>query len=592
MAENRQFWRIEDGVLALILLAFVGWMLSLPCFPSTDGPVHMYYAHILSGLLFQGRSAYTTYFHIRHLLPPYSLYYYALVALSRWVPMPVADKLIICAYLILFVLGFRYLAHAIGPAGGLSSLFATLLLLNWSLGMGFLSFLLSLSISLWATGLWLRLMGLPSPLRRAGFLCLGTVVMLTHPVPLLLLLLLTGTLLAVRLLQTCKRSGRFVWPACGKADLFTWTALSLNLIYIRRFSTPHPFDQEQPFVPEQYFGDVLRHLSLYGREHALSFFLGRGPDILVYRLGLLAILFVSFGCALWQFVQNRRMHRWTNGDSLLVLGLSSVVILPFFPTELNQCYYFPDRLLGCLWLVFLLSASAWSPRFLEGRAAPVLELSRVRLTYRNVLCACCVSTLFADGMLLYAADRLLRPVAVEVAALESAPNGGPGKIGFVFEDARPAHDDRHETLAWNPYYWALVNVFRRNDDILANAPWIDESIIPVAPSGPLPEMAITALQQPVPSLLQRDLLRSPADLHKTLAVSTFYLVNQVDRPLAKEEPLLRAGGQAALSWRCSSQGWYRACRAPDFTVLDQQIFSTKASLHPLPSRTTGLVTLP
>ena len=116
MARNAGRLRVEDEVLILILLAFVGWMLSLPCFPSTDGPVHMYYAHVLSGLLFNGRSTYTAYFHIRHLLPPYSLYYYALVALSRWVPMPVADKLVICTYFILFVFGLPYGLPAFGCA--------------------------------------------------------------------------------------------------------------------------------------------------------------------------------------------------------------------------------------------------------------------------------------------------------------------------------------------------------------------------------------------------------------------------------------------------------------------------------------------
>lgn len=548
-------------VLIGILLVFSGWILSLPCFPSTDGPVHLYYANILCTLLARSPSPYTAYFHIRHVLPPYALYYYALVLLSRAVPMFLADQLIICLYFTLFIFGFRYLAQAIGPSGKLTSLLATLLLLNWPLGMGFLSFCLSLSLTLWALGLWLRVMGRPCHTRRIGFAVLTVVVMFTHPVPLLVLLFVTGALLAVRFFHASQEAGQLAWPDHGRADLVTFGAATLNLLYLHHFATAHPFDQNVVLTHKEYVADVISRFTFYGREHSLAFFLGRRADLLVYRGGLLLILIVSLGLALLQFVRNRRVRRWTEGDTFLTLGLTAIVVLPFIPTKLNECFYFPDRLLICLWLAFLLAASSWSPRPGAREKSFCAPLRRLQFDAETLLVLFCLFAVVVDGTLLYSSNRLLRPVAKSIAAVGQTEHDGRGQIGFVMEDARKVSDDGpHEALAWNPYYWALVNVFRANDEIMGNAPWMDESIIPVAPSAHLPEMSIPALRQPIPSLLRRDLLRAPDDLRRTLAISSFYVVNQAGRP-AGHEPPLRNGEGSSTPWACSSKGWYRVCRS-------------------------------
>ncbi len=563
LRESKKRIALDSDLLVLIgiLLAFCVWILSLPCFPSTDGPVHLYYANILRILLARSPSPYTAYFHIRHLLPPYALYYYSLVLLSRAVPMFLADQLIICLYFALFVFGFRYLAQALGPSGKLTSPLVTLLLLNWPLGMGFLSFCLSLSLTLWALGLWLRVTGRPSHTRRIGFAVLTVVVMFTHPVPLLLLLFVTGALLAVRFSQASQKAGRLAWPGHGRADLVTFGAATLNLLYLQHFATAHPFDQNIVLTHREYVADVLSRFTFYGREHSLAFFLGRRADLLVYRAGLLLVLIIPLGLALLQFVRNRRVGRWTEGDTLLTLGLTAIVVLPFIPTKLNECFYFPDRLLICLWLAFLLAASSWSPRPGPRAGKFCDSLQCLRFNAEMLPALFCVFTVVVDGTLLYSSDRLLRPIAESIAAVGQPEHDGKGQIGFLMEDARKVSDDGpHEALAWNPYYWALVNVFRANDEIMGNAPWMDESIIPIAPSAPLPEMSIPALQQPIPSLLQRDLLRSPDDLRRTLAVSSFYVVNQAGRP-AGHQPPLRNAEDFSPPWTCFSEGWYRICRS-------------------------------
>jgi hypothetical protein len=166
----------------LLVLAYIVWILSLPAWPSQDGPVHLYYVHVMRELLSHHATVYSRYYTIKHVLPPYALYYYALLALSKFCSLLLADRLVLCVYLILFVFGFRYLARAVGPSADLSTLLALLLALNWSAGMGFLNHCLSLALVFWAIGLWLRFTE-RRPGARLVFLLIVAAITLTHPVP-------------------------------------------------------------------------------------------------------------------------------------------------------------------------------------------------------------------------------------------------------------------------------------------------------------------------------------------------------------------------------------------------------------------------
>ncbi len=562
-------YRLEQWGLIAILAAYMVWILSLPCFPSTDGPVHMYYVHILGALLSHADTPYRHYFHIRHILPPYSLYYYLLLLLSRAVPILVADRIVICIYMLSFVFGFRFLARAIGPRADLATLLATLLLLNWPLGMGFLSFCLSLSLALWAVGLWLRLAESRGYALRIGFVLLSTVTMLTHPVPLLLILVATGALFAASVLRMRWLHDSFSWPVHAKSNSLTWFAASLNLLYVRKFATAHPLHQGGcPAGLHALMKDLLYRSGFYAREHALSFLYGRGADLLTYRAGLLLLLLVPILAGGWQTRQSLRGRVWRPADTFFFLGALLGVLIPGIPSRLNDCFYFADRLLICVWIAFLLAFSGWSGWLGEDR---LRETSRKTGHLRSSISASlpklvtpafAVAVLLFTAALLHGAERLLRPAAEAVAALEKVKGVPVNGLGFVMEDARTPDGSQHENISWNPHYWALVHIFRSNNAILANAPWMEESIIPVAPSKPLPEVSITALQQPVPSFLQRDLLRSPDDFDRTFSSIQFFVSNSFDRPSRSTEPLVSRNARSVKDWRCLAHGWYSFCYAP------------------------------
>ncbi|MGI4829749.1 MAG: hypothetical protein ACRYFU_16370 [Janthinobacterium lividum] len=565
-----------------ITLVLAVWILSLPCFPTTDGPVHMYYIHVLGKLLGHNSPEYAHFFRIRHLLPPYALYYYTLLLLSKFMPMLLADRLVICLYLFSFVLGFRYLARAIGPSADLMTLLATMLLLNWPLGMGFVNFCLSLSFSFWGAGLWLRVQGTRNLRGRITFLVLVTVIMLTHPVPLLLLLIVTGVFLAVRLLpafragsQSLVPKGRFTLPPHARADLLTWGIGTLNLGYVKLFAVANPLKQTRDMDADAqpYWGAMVHRIGIYGREHALAFVLGLSPSILAYRTCLLLILILSIALACNQRLRNRRAGVWSASDTFLLLGGLIFVGLPFIPAQLNGLYYFADRLVVCVWLAFLFAASGWSASVGEdvfspgavgeGQRLPLRWNSRLPVSNRAAAGVCIVLILVSQVNLLLTSDRLIRPAAQAIFTASQQTILPHGQVGFVMEDERPERGVLHEVVSWNAYYWATIHMLRENDAILANAPWADETIIPVAPSASLPERSIPALQYRFPAGVQNALLAAPNDLRATLNAVSFFVVNQQDRSaLEGPEPLLQAAGEAGRGWSCSLISWYRICQRP------------------------------
>ncbi len=111
------------------------WVLSLPVFPTQDGPMHRYYAHALGAVLAHD-PRYAAYA-VRRPFPPYATQYLTLLALFHVFSYSLAEKLFTCAEILCFGFGIRFAATAVGPAGAWVSLLVVPLLLPWFLMMGF-----------------------------------------------------------------------------------------------------------------------------------------------------------------------------------------------------------------------------------------------------------------------------------------------------------------------------------------------------------------------------------------------------------------------------------------------------------------------
>jgi flagellar biosynthesis protein FliQ len=539
-----QMWRSpEAAAIWLITAAYVVWMLCLPAFPTQDGPIHLYYTHVLKALFSNHASVYADYYRVKHLLPPYALYYYALLGLSRFVPLLLADKIIVCAYVVSFVFGFRYLARALGANADLMTLFATLVLLNWPLGMGFVNFCLSLSFAFWAIGLWLRFAGGPGAARRVLFVVLAVAVMFTHPVPLLAMLGVAGLELVARVVHHRKAWRSLPYLA---ADVLTLFVAACTLGYVKLFTVGRPL--QQTIVEDQSKGTVslIAHNALnYAAEKGVAFLLGPGFGPRAYRVILLVALIVPLAVAVWQMTRHRREGTWTRADAVLVLAIVAIVLMPFVPHDLNGSHFFAERLLFVIWILPMLAASggsAWS------RRARVAGIGFVVL---------------AQAIILPVANAKLRPVAASIAAADEASGkiaAKPGEVGLVVEDERPA--GAPPGLSFNPFLWGTVDILRHDDAVMANAPWLDLAIIPLGAGPRLPIDGLKPEELEFPSILRNDLMDEPPVRRNLLSSVSFVLIQQAYRPPAQGLDPLLTTDQAGWSCRTPELNWVRVCR-PD-----------------------------
>ena len=539
----------EFAGAVVLVAAYIVWLLSLPAFPTQDGPIHLYYTHVLRALFAHGPTPYSDFYRVKHLLPPYSLYYYALLAMSHVVSLLMADRLMVCAYVVSFVFGFRYLAQALGPAADMMTLFATLLLLNWPLGMGFVNFCLALSFAFWAIGLWLRFAGSVGLLSRIGFVLLAVLVMFTHPVPLLAVLGVAGLELILRVIAN-RRAIRAI-PYLT-SDILTWIAAACTLGYVKLFTASRPLQQTIVGQEPGSFGlRVAHNLKNYTAEKGVAFLLGPGLALRTYRVILLVAIVVPLLLAIRQCLLNRRSGRWTGADVTLVLAIAAIILLPFVPHDLNGSHFFAERLLLIVWLLPLFAASGST---LSSKGLRIAMFSFV---------------LLAQAIILPLANAKMRPVADAIAAVDRAPSqiaATEGAVGMVLDDTRPM--EAPPGLSFNPFLWAAVDVLRHDNTVLANTPWLDLEIIPLGGTARFPGKDLGSVALEFPSILRQKLYENPAERGKLLSVVDFVVIEQAYRPTATgPDPLL----QDDATWGCRTAelGWVRVCSRQEFGQVNQ-----------------------
>jgi len=544
ISQKNQLWRTpEMAVIFLITAAYVIWLLSLPAFPTQDGPIHLYYTHVLKALFSGHASVYAGFYRVKHLLPPYALYYYALLGLAHFVPLLDADKIIVCVYFVSFVFGFRYLARALGPNADVMTLLATLVLLNWPLGMGFVNFCLSLSFAFWGIGLWLRFAGEKGVGRRVLFVALAVVVMFTHPVPLLAMLGVAALELGWRVVQR-----RRAWRSlpCLAADFFTLFAAGCTLAYVKLFTASRPLQQTAvEYQSESPLALIAHNAINYAVEKGVAFLIGPGLGLRAYRVILLLAVLIPLSVAVYQTISRSRRGSWTQADRVLVLAVASIVVLPFVPHDLNGSHFFAERLLLVVWILPMFAASGGSGWTRRARFAAIGFV------------------VIGQMIILSLANAKLRPVASVIAAVDNAPGqiaAKPGEVGLLLEDDRPTAVE--SGLSFSPYLWGAVNVLRHDDAVMANTPWLDLAIIPLGAGPKLPIEQLKPAELEFPSILRGDLMAEPAVRAHLLSSVDFVLIQQAYRPEGQDVDPLLAESHATWSCRTPEPKWVRVCR-PD-----------------------------
>jgi hypothetical protein len=521
-------------VFGLGVLACCAWILWLPVFPSEDGPAHVYYATVMAKLLSGSHDPLAEAFRIRHLLPPYSLYYYMLIVLLQFFPAVLVEQIIVCITVVIMAAGFRHMCIAAGRNGLWTAFLVLPLLLNWPLFMGFQNYCLSIGLCFWAVGTWFG----RHRYRRAPFLFLVILVVLTHPVPLLPLTAVCGIDLAGRwILRPVGNDERAKAAAIWWRDLVTLGCACACMSYVLLFTQTNKV-RENLLVHVHPIMSVMKYSTLYG----LGLFARASAATLVYTALLFAVLFLSLIVAARGFLYREGPLRWRPADALLLATLALIVVLPFLPDTMNGGFYFNNRFLILVWCGAI-AASSGGTAF-----AP-----RLRMLFVILGCA-------ALGYTLVLAQVRIAPEARRAAEAEWAPIVRRGENAILL----PASDyEADPTLRFRPLEWSAVRYFRRAGDVMLDAPFLDMATMPIDSRGPqLDGTVVPGATNDLKDLLDRS--RRDPQWAKVLFRKADLVVFQDSfrRSTAGEvEQMLQRDGRSRM--KCVQRDWLYFCRAED-----------------------------
>ena len=519
-------------MFVVLVAAYCAWVFSLPLFPTQDDPMHLYYTRIVQELLAHSPRFDAAYF-IRIPPPPYVVHYALLLLFTSFLNPVTAEKCMVCVILVSTAFGFRFLGKAVGRHGELMALWILPLLLSWPLFMGFHNYCLALSFSLWACGLWVRASGTNDTRLWSAFLLVVVICLFTHPIPLLFVLGLTGLDLTVRILQKRFFAG-VSWTSVLlqlKWDIGCSLLAGLTLFYLSLFVN-NTGSTQQLTAPLS----KLALLSGFARLQWMCFGTG-GLFTKLYRCGLYVALLLGVVLA----IRNKAVTHLRSSSAakpLLIAAVFLVIALPLLPANINGSEHFSDRLPIFAWICALAAGSA------AGSLSPGIR--------RTIAISGCVFSVLT----LIFADRLIRPVAKDIAQIETIPIR-PHNAGLLFDGPVWV---QNEHLTFDPYLrWVGARYFRRSDAVLVNGPWL-------SPPFPLPiqrrRSALTSrfssLELLDPPTLHRHLMNSAADREAVLSsVDVLVFVGKPQRHGLAPDPLLAL--DTARGWSCTSFDWYFVC---------------------------------
>jgi hypothetical protein len=443
-----------NAFFAFSVLAAILYILHLPLFPNGDGPVHIYYSHVMWSLVTH-QPLYLSYYAIRHLVGIYSIHYFALILFEKFLSQAKAEELFVAIILANTALGFRFLAGRLGANAAVASLWMVPLLLSWPLGSGFLNYCFAIGMVYWALGFWIGLPPKGLAYGFIGYIAALLMVIFSHPVPLLFLAaflaadLVTGWLEARRL-----RYGLFFRDCFARCAAFCLTCAALIvpslLVEKSKLDTslhdiyPHPH---------------LLRLLLTGR--CIGMFGGAHPLTLLYTAGqLILVPGVAFLMAKEAFARLRQ-GTTTAADRLLLFSLLLLVATLCFPDSLNGSDNFPQRFWILLWTVILACSSA-----------ATLQLRTLRW-------------ISAAGVILIGITSVVTVRTLSRAAVMQAEVNNlrlpSGRAGIFLEPWGTSHYPFGFTSS--VFYSVGFRAAARSDAILLNSPWINQTHLPVEENG-------------------------------------------------------------------------------------------------------------
>ncbi|MEA2562560.1 MAG: hypothetical protein QOH06_4064 [Acidobacteriota bacterium] len=328
--DRRQEVWLFAALIVLHLLPI--WL--LPFAPTQDGPAHLSMAHALRQYGESDGLYLREYFVQNQEAIPNWFVFFLLSDVLRFLSLPVAEKVLLSAYVILLPLSARY---ALRPRARFLAFLSFPFIYNFLLNMGFYNFCFSLPAFLFSVGFWLRHRGRLGIGHTAILALLVLWTYFCHPVTLAVLVGTLLTLASWRTLRLRSFSG-LVAPLAASAP-----AIVLLLSFLQ--------DRIGGKVSDMTFAAKARQLaslySLVSLDTRLVFF----SIALAVLLGLLAATALS---------RRFRRRRLLPGDGLLFACLFLIGIYFAAPNEMGQGGFVTHRLNLFPFLVLILWLGTFS----------------------------------------------------------------------------------------------------------------------------------------------------------------------------------------------------------------------------------------
>lgn len=432
----------------MLVALYCAWMLWLPCFPSEDGPVHVYYATVARSLL-AGQSTFADAFRVAHRLPPYSLHAYLLMWMMTFVSGVTTEKVLACIALITAAAGFAYFTKQIGGNAGIVTLAALPFFANRYLFIGFYGYSIGIGLALLAMGIWSR-DDRGTRARRIVFVVVAWITSFTHPVPYALMLAYCASDLAVATFARA-RAKQSEMAKATVADVLTLVFAGSAALYVAAYA--HSGALWKFYSVRELASNLVRIVEVLRLGSVLPL---SGN---AYQLPLRVVFFSLFAAAGYRAWKDFREKRYTHAQLALAWGVAVMLVIPFAPDQLNGSYVFADRL--AVWSVLLISAAAARTN-IEKRVRPVL------------LALCCATSIFA----LIVLNAHMMPIARRLDVSATPQTSAEGMPALLVHRSMPPSD-----LSYDPYVWAGVRVAERQRAALIDSPWLNLAIMMLKPTA-------------------------------------------------------------------------------------------------------------
>jgi hypothetical protein len=221
----------ETLLFAALLLLHLLPVWIFPFFPTQDGPGHQALAFVLRQYDQPGAGLLRQYYLPNHQALPNWFVFFLMSKALGFVPVPMAEKILLTAYVALLPLSARYALRAVDPRAGFLAVLAFPFVYNFTAHMGFFNFCFSLAAFFFAVGYWLKKPERMDPLRIAGLALLILWVYFCHPVTLAVTVTTLLTLAGWRMLTGPDR-WRGIWRWLTGPALASLPALLLMLSFV------------------------------------------------------------------------------------------------------------------------------------------------------------------------------------------------------------------------------------------------------------------------------------------------------------------------------------------------------------------------